>query len=121
MTDAKDVPQAPVQALVVANGTGNGTGLSGMQVETPAGHPDIITTVITPFMAILVSAAGLYLSTLVGLITGGPATGLITASDFWHLLEKCSLLSVAPAGIDLLRNLAAYFTELGRKYPLLRL
>lgn len=117
-------PIAPIQPMVVTvvgSGTGTGDGaplLNGQIVPTPDHQPNLVVQVVTPLVAILIRFGNAYLTTLVGLMLGGPATGLITASDLWHLLLKCASLSLAGPVISLIKDIVTILTGLEKKFPL---
>lgn len=112
---AIEIPPVPV--TVVGSGTRTPL-LSGVQAETPDHLPDVLIQVVSPLVAILIRFANAYLTMLVGLITAGMATNIIPASDFIHLVGACAKLSVAGAGLGLLKDLLTVFSGLERKYPL---
>ncbi len=109
---------APVQIMAIGTGTGTG-GPKEQLVETPEGQPDVLVRYITPLVAILVSAAYTFLTVLVPTVSAGMTTNLIPATDFMDLLGKCASLSVAGAGLDILKNLITLFTTLKQKFPIL--
>lgn len=112
-------PVEPVTAVVV--GTGDGSKLTtGTVATTPGAHePDIRTYVIGPFVAAGIRFVNVFLTVLLGILTGAMATNVIPATDFVHLLWKCIGLSVAGATIGLIKDLITIFTRLEQKYPLL--
>lgn len=118
--ELKDVTTAmpPVQAMVIGTGTGTG-GPTHQLVETPEGQPDVVVRYITPFVAILVSAIYSFLVVLTSTMTAGMTTNIIPASDFLDLLTKSATVSVAGAGLDILKNLVTLFTTLKQKFPIL--
>lgn len=106
----------PVNALVISSGTGDGKAV----IETPDGHPNIVIQVVTPLAAILFRFANSFLTMLVSLVSAGMTTNIIPASDFYHLVMKCAILSVAGAGLGFLKDLVTIFSKLEQKFPLLR-
>ncbi len=118
----EEVPLAPIQALVIGTGadmaTGDGT-IAGddkkQVIVTPHGLPDIVVTVISPLLAIIARAGNVFFQTLVGLIVIGP-TGLIPVNTW-----RVSVLIAATAGVVcVLQSLVTIFSNLEKKFPLLR-
>jgi hypothetical protein len=92
-------------------------------LSTPGGHADILITVITPLVAILIRAAKAYLQTLVGLLSAaglGMASTTLPPGDFIHTLGVCAGLSIAAGVMSLLTNILFLLTELGDKIPILK-
>lgn len=110
-----------VESIVVPliSGTGDGEIQSGVVATTPGTQPNLIVRVIGPLLAIAIRFAHTYLATLTGLVVAGAATDIIPAADFVSLVLKCSALSLAGAGIGLLKDLVTIFGRLEGKYPLL--
>lgn len=95
----------------------------GQSLQTPPGQPDIVVTVITPLVAILVRAAKAYLQTLTGLLSAsafGMASTVLPAGDFMHTLKVCAGLSVASGVMSLLTNISVLLTALGDRFPILK-
>lgn len=113
-----DIPSAP--SAVVISGAVNP---QGQLLSTPEGHADIVITVITPLVAILVRAARAYLQTLVGLLTAGGlgmASTVLPPGDFVHTLKVCAGLAIAPGIMSGLTNILTLLTALGDKFPILK-
>ena len=111
-------PVAPVQVAVI--GTGDASHLpSGTEAVTP-GHnqPNVVTTVVTPMVAIGIRFANNYLQTLLGIITAGMATNIIPFTDFVDLLTKSALVSLVPAVVALLKDVITIFGRLEQSHPL---
>lgn len=111
-------PSTPTAVVV----SGNAFKL-GQTLQTPHGQPDIVVTVITPLMAILIRAAKAYVQTLVGLLAAGGlgiASSMLPAGDFMHTLKVCAGLSVASGVMSLLTNVSLLLTALGDKFPVLK-
>lgn len=101
-------------------GTGDGTMPEhGTVVETAEDQSNLVVVIVQPLVAILIRFANAYLITLVGLVTGGMATDIIPAADFAALVVSCAKLSLAGAGLGLLKDLVTIFGKLEQKYPLL--
>lgn len=95
----------------------------GQSLQTPPGHPDVVVTVITPLVAILVRAAKAYLQTLLGLLSAGTlgmASNVLPAGDFVHTLKVCAGLSVASGVMSLLTNVSVLLTAIGDRFPILK-
>lgn len=125
-TDPVKTEMVNVQPIAVAiiGGTGDGGAPipTGTVLTTPDHQPNVIVTVITPIMAIVVRFTTQFLTTLLGLVTAGmtPAGAkVIQAADFWHLVLTCASLSVVGAGVGLIKDLVTVFGRLEGKYPLL--
>lgn len=107
------------QTAVVMGGTGDG----GQVIVTPPGQPNLIIKVVTPFMVLLVRAAKTYFQTLSGLMAtsvSGSAAQILPAGDFMHTLKICAGLSIGAAVMSVLTNLPILFTELGERFPSLK-
>lgn len=111
-------PVEPVQVAIVA--TGDKSRLStGTEAETPGAHqPNIIVNVVGPLFAVSIRFANTFLTVLLGLVTGALASHVIPYHDFIDLVLKCAGLSVAGAGIGLIKDLITIFGKLEGKYPL---
>lgn len=111
-------PNAPT--AVVVSGSAY---TMGQTLQTPQGQPDIVVTVITPVVAILIRASKAYLQTLLGLLAAGGlgmASDTLPAGDFMHTLKVCAGLSVASGVMSLLTNISVLLTALGDKFPILK-
>ena len=115
MTDPLD-PQPPVAVTLI--GTAADAPLSGTVAVTPGTQPNLLVTLISPAVAILVRFLHAYLTTLVGLVAAGMTTDAIPAASFTALVWKCATLSLAGAGLGLLRDCVTIFGRLESKYPL---
>lgn len=71
-------------------------------------------------MALLVRFINAFLTMLVALTSAGMTTNIIPAKDFMDLVLKCATLSVAGAGLGLMKDLVTIFGKLEQKIPLLR-
>lgn len=110
---------APSTAVVVS-----GTAFKiGQTLDTPHGEPNVVVTVITPLVAILVRATKAYVQTLLGLLSAsafGMASTVLPAGDFLHTLKVCAGLSVASGVMSLLTNISVLLTALGDRFPILK-
>ena len=107
------------ETAVVVGGTGTG----GQVIVTPVGQPNIIIKVITPFAVILVRALKTYFQTLAGLMSAsvaGAAQNTLPAGDFFHTLQICAGLSLGAAVMSILTNLPILLTDLGDRFPTLK-
>lgn len=113
----------PVAVTVIGTGpvaAGPAPLQTGVVATTPAQHqPNLLVTVVSPLMAIAVRFVNNYLTILVGLIAAGMTSDVIPSADFASLVLKCAGLSVAGAGLGLLKDLVTIFGKLEGKYPLL--
>jgi len=93
---------------------------SGVTAETPGAHqPNLIVSVVGPTMAISIRFVNVFLTSLLGILTGAMATDVIPADDFFTLAYKCAGLSVAGAVVGLIKDLITVFGRLEQKNPLL--
>lgn len=116
-------PIEPLHATVVGVGPAAEKFLpSGTVAATPGtAQPNVVMNVVSPFVAIAVRFVNTFLTTLVGLVMAGmtPAgQNVIKANDFVHLVLACATLSVAGAGVGLLKDLVTIFGRLENKFPL---
>lgn len=105
--------------VVVSSGTGD-----GRIIGTPAGQQDWRMTVISPLVAIAIRALKTYLQTLVGIMGAsvtGAAANVLPAGDFFGTLKIAAGLSVGAAIMSALTNISAYLTDLGDKFPSLKI
>lgn len=118
-----EAPLHPVAVTVI--GTGPVTGgpapmQTGMVATTPAPHqPNLLVTVISPLAAIAIRFVNTYLTVLAGLVAAGLTSDVIPHADFVALVVRCAGLSVAGAGVGLLKDLVTVFGRLEQKFPLL--
>ena len=110
---------APVVTTAIDTGQVNLPKSQTLVGETPGSQPNVVVNLISPMLAIFVRFVNVFLTTLVGLVTASLATDIIPASDFVSLVWKCAQLSVAGAGLGLLKDLVTIFGRLESKYPLL--
>jgi hypothetical protein len=118
MPDIKTEPIPPVAVTII--GTGDGAApITGTVAVTPGPqHANLVVTVVGPLMAIAIRFANTYLTILVGLVAAGMTSAIIPAPDFLHLVLECAKLSIAGAGVGLLKDLVTVFAKLEGKYPL---
>lgn len=111
-------PIEPVSVAIIGTGNG-GLPATGTVATTPGSHnPNLIVTVVSPIVALLVRFLNVYLGNLVGLVTAGVTSNAIPAQDFLHLVEKCAGLAVAGAVILSLKDIVTIFAGLEKKFPL---
>lgn len=111
----------PVHVSIIG-GTGDGGMSKGTVAVTPPHQANLVINVVSPLVAILVRFANVFVTSLLGLLSAAvtPAGAkLLGAGDFGELLITCASLSLAPACVDLLKNLVTIFGQLENKYPLL--
>lgn len=115
-----------VQGIVVGS-TGTGSGESAVAdgstehvLTTPSGKPNIVAVVITPIVAIAVSAVAVFFATLVATLSAGGLTDIIEFSSFSDLVQKGAIVAGMAAIFDVLKNSATFFTNLREKFPLLQ-
>lgn len=120
--DEKMTSSRPVEPMTVTViGTGDGKVLpTGTEAKTPgANQPNLVVSVISPIKAIAIRFVNVFLTSLLGILTGAMATDVIPAPDFMHLVYKCAGLSVAGAVVGLIKDLITVFGRLEQKNPLL--
>lgn len=110
----KIVVTVPSTAMTAMQGTGD-----GKTIVTAPGQPNIELKVIRPLTMIGVRAFRTFLQTMLGVITAGPATGLIPAKDFNHLLITAASLSVGAAVISLIQNAVELLGKFDQTHPTL--
>jgi hypothetical protein len=103
---------------VIVGGTGDGR-IKTQVMETPAGQPDVVVSLVPTALAVLVRAFDTFLTIIVSLISAGMTTNVIPATDFVDLAGKCASLSIAGAGLGMLKDLIVIAGKLKRRYPLL--
>lgn len=110
-------PMGPLQVTVI--GTGDGKMIdTGTVGKTPSGEPNLIVTVVSPIVAILVRFVNAYLTMLVALVGAGMTTDVIPATDFINLVSACAKLSLAGAGLGALKDVVTIVGKLEHKFPL---
>lgn len=105
--------------VTMIGGTGDGGAVSKTVVATPPGHPDLLVTVVSPLMALVIRFVNSYLTILVGLVAAGMTSDVIPYADFIDLLTRCAGLSIAGAGLGFLKDVVTIFGRLEGKFPLL--
>jgi hypothetical protein len=116
--DAQPIP--PVNVAIIGTGDGGTPLTTGTVAVTPDHQPNIVATIVTPFVAVFVRFLNQFLTTLVGLVGAGMMSPkLLPATDFYHLVLTCAGLSIAGAGFGFLKDLVTIFGRLEGKYPLL--
>jgi len=109
----------PMPVTVIGTGDGRVKPLDGVVATTPGAHtPNLLVNIVTPMMAIVVRFINAYLTTLVGLVAAGMTSNIIPATDFGHLVIECAKLSLAGAGLGLMKDCLTIFSGLERKFPL---
>lgn len=112
----KVAPVEPIPVAIISDIHEN-----GVTAVTPGHLPNLVVTVVTPLMAVLVRFINQFLTTLVGLVAAGmtPAGArTLQADDFFHLVLTCASLSVAAAGLGFIKDCVTIFGRLESKYPL---
>lgn len=123
MDDKFIAPEAldPVSVTIVGTGTGDGV-VKGTIGVTPPHQANLVVNVVSPIVALAVRFANIFATTLLGLLGAAVTPAgheMLGAGDFNKLLINCASLSLAPAVLDLLKNLITIFGRLENKYPLL--
>lgn len=120
-TDESELDHVKVTVIGAGPVTGGPQPLqTGTIAVTPAPHqPNLVTIVVSPLVAIVIRFANTYLTVLVGLVAAGMTSDVIPYTDFFNLISKCAGLSIAGAGLGLLKDLVTIFGKLEGKFPLL--
>jgi len=120
-TESSALP--PVSVTLVRSSTisGGPTPIeTGLTATTPGtNQPNLLVTVISPLVAVSIRFANTYLTILVGLVSAGLVSDVIPHADFLSLVATCASLSVAGAGVGLLKDCVTIFSRLETRYPLL--
>lgn len=119
-TESRELHPVPVTVIGTGSATAGPAPLTtGTTAITAAEHqPNLLITVISPIAAILIRFINSYLTVLVGLVAAGMTSDVIPYTDFLDLLLRCAGLSVAGAGLGLLKDIVTVFSGLERRYPL---
>lgn len=116
-------PLSPVAVTVIGHGpvTGGSAPMeTGLVATTPApNQPNLLVTVVTPIAAVCIRFINTYLTVLTGLVAAGMTSDIIPHTDFFELVVSCAGLSIAGAGVGLLKDLVTIFGRLEGKFPLL--
>ena len=119
MTKTSTAPLEPVTVTLIGTKADDIPSPGTVAVTPKQTQPNLIVNVVTPAAAILIRFVNAYLTLLVGLVTAGMATNIIPATDFGQLVLACAKLSVAGAGLGLLKDLVTIFGKLEQRFPLL--
>lgn len=112
-------PIAPQQVTIIGTGDGGGAPLTtGTTAVTPDHQPNLVVTIVTPVRAIAIRFINTYLTMMSGLIAAGITTNQVPAADFWHLVIWSAKLSIAGAGLGLIKDCVTVFGKLEQRYPL---
>jgi hypothetical protein len=103
---------------------GNSGMKTGDVIQTPAGFKDVVLREVTPFVLITMRALWAFVNSFLGGVTGmlgAQAVGHpIVVGDLPHVVKVSAALAAATVGFSFLKNVAAQWTALGDKYPLLK-
>ncbi len=118
------LPNIPV--AIIGTGDGGDHLLAGTIAKTPGSSANlIITSVISPLVAITVRVAYMFMKSLLGGLTlamippgDNPVLLAMHAMDFYHLFLTCLGLAVAPTVLDLVQSLVTILGNLERTHPL---
>jgi len=108
----------PVTLIGVRSENSGAPIVDGQVIATPDHQPNLVVQVITPLLAVVIRFTNAYLTAIVGLLVGGPATGLVTAVDLYHLVLKCASLALFGPVVALLKDVITILTGLERKFPI---
>lgn len=109
----------PVSVAIIGGTVPAGSPLTtGTTATTPDHQPNLVVTVITPIMALLIRALNVYVTAVVGLLAAAMTSNAITAPDFAHLLLKCAGLAIGGTVVMLLKDIVTVTSGLERKFPL---
>lgn len=110
--------EQPIAVAVVGTGDGRAPMLAGATAVTPPHLPNLAILVVSPLLAIVIRFVNSYLTVLVGLVAAGMTSNVIPYTDFLDLVKQCAGLSIAGAGVGLLKDVLTIFTRLESKFPL---
>ncbi len=119
-TEGKTTASRPVNPVVVTViGTGDAGRLpTGTVARTDGVHqPNVITTVVTPLLLLLLRGSKAFMVSFVGVIGVGGPTGIIPAHSFWDLALKAASLSVGVGFMAVANALVEVLTKLDQKFP----
>lgn len=97
----------PPITVTVSSSTGTGPGT----IITAPGRPNIILKVLSPVRMVGKAALKTFIQTLIGVLTAGPATGLVPATDFTHYLVTSASLSVGAGVVAALQEIARLLNQ----------
>ncbi len=80
--------------------------------------PNLLVTTVTPFIAIAIRFANVYIGLVIGLLGTAMTSNAITAPDFLHLLLKCMGLAVGGSVVLLLKDIGTVLSGLEKTHPL---
>jgi hypothetical protein len=97
----------------------------GQRVFTPDGFKDIAIEAITPFAVILLRGAYAFVAGFLATVTtaitaNGAGIPILHATSLKGIIVSAAILSGATTGAVVLKNMAAQWTELGNKWPILK-
>jgi len=97
----------------------------GQIVFTPAGFKNIAVEAITPFFLIIMRGVYSFGSAFIGLVLAGMGTNAVghpvfMAESFKGLIVTSATLAAATTFVSVAKNMAAQWTALGDKYPILK-
>ena len=122
LTATKTLPQAipPVTVTVIGDAVPSGAPIpSGSVLTTPDHQPNVIYTVISPIVAILVRFGNTFCVSLAGaLAAGGLSTSVIPHAHFIEVLKPSIILAAYIAGVGLLKDAATVFSGMEKRFPL---
>lgn len=108
------VPIPPVSITTIGE-----TALPPTVVQTPAGHPNLVVTVVTPLVAILVRFGNTFCVSLAGtLAAGGLTTTLMPHTNLVGLIQSAAIIAASIAGVGLVKDCATVFSGLEKTFPL---
>lgn len=112
-------PIEPVQVAVIATGDTKKLS-SGTEATTTGEHqPNLVVSVVTPMLAILIRLVNVFLPVFSGILTGAMVSDIIPARDFLDLAYKCAGLALSGTSVAFIKDLITIFGKLEHKYPLL--
>ena len=113
-------PLPPVAVTIIGTGDGQVVPATGTIATTPGpSQPNLLVTVVTPLMAIVIRFVNVYVGMLVGLLGAAMTSNALPAPDFGHLVLKCASLAIGGAVVLSLKDVITVLGGLERKYPLL--
>ncbi len=113
-------PVPPVLVTLVGTGDGGSPPTpTGTVLVTPDSQPNVILTVVTPIVAILIRASNAFCVSLAGsLMAGGLTQKVLPHDTFLDLVYPSIFLAGCIAGVGILKDSATVFSGLEKKFPL---
>ncbi len=110
-------PVKPVVVTIIGNGDASRLPTGTVAVTDGAHLPNMIATVLSPIGFMLMRGAKAFVVSFTTLMPAAGVTGVIPASDWWHLALKTSSLCVCVGVMAMAFAAAEVLTKLDQKWP----